>query len=434
MKLPEQSPVVAIVFEHCGPYHLSRIAKAQELLQVVPLQLHERSVTYGWDSQLGVVIGLETLLPGPIQRRSLRARLRRAWHDFFERHKVDVVCVNGWGDFGSLVSIECCVEQRIPFVLMSESSARDSSRGVIKEFIKSRIVGLASAALVGGSLHAEYVAQLGLPRDRISLGYDAVDNQFFANEAAKFRLKIDGGPNVEEGKMETDCAESETNDGRQILSSTHRPVSRYFLASARFVEKKNLPFLLGSYARYRQLAAASEEGDSTTEIWNLVLLGDGTIRPQLEALCCSLGISDGVTMPGFKQYAELPRFYAHAGAFIHASTTEQWGLVVNEAMASSLPILVSNHCGCAPDLVQEGINGWTFDPSNEAQLSELMLRMATLGSEARNSLGLASAEIISHWGPQRFGEGLAQASRLALSTKPVKPSWMDSVLMKLLSR
>jgi 1,2-diacylglycerol 3-alpha-glucosyltransferase len=51
-----------------------------------------------------------------------------------------------------------------------------------------------------------------------------------------------------------------------------------------------------------------------------------------------------------------------ASAFIQASTTEQWGLVVNEAMASGLPVLVSERCGCAPDLVKNGVNGYTFDP------------------------------------------------------------------------
>jgi glycosyltransferase involved in cell wall biosynthesis len=47
---------------------------------------------------------------------------------------------------------------------------------------------------------------------------------------------------------------------------------------------------------------------------------------------------------------------------VHASTTEQWGLVVNEAMAAGLPVLVSDRCGCAPDLVEVGVNGFTFDP------------------------------------------------------------------------
>ena len=81
-------------------------------------------------------------------------------------------------------------------------------------------------------------------------------------------------------------------------------------------------------------------------------------------------------MPGFKQYDELPIYYGLAGAFIHASTTEQWGLVVNEAMAAGLPVIVSERCGCAPDLVENGRNGFTFDPYDVDALTHLMLKMA----------------------------------------------------------
>ena len=118
-------------------------------------------------------------------------------------------------------------------------------------------------------------------------------------------------------------------------------------------------------------------------------------------------------MPGFKQYEELPSYYAAAGAFIHASTTEQWGLVVNEAMASGLPVLVSNRCGCASDLVQDGVNGWTFDPTDEEQLAELMLKISS-DEALRSEMGRKSQEIIANWGPERFASGIADAVQKAL--------------------
>ena len=68
----------------------------------------------------------------------------------------------------------------------------------------------------------------------------------------------------------------------------------------------------------------------------------------------ALGLDNDVIFPGFIQYDELPAYYGLAKAFIHASTVEQWGLVVNEALAAGLPVLVSERCGCAPDLVREG--------------------------------------------------------------------------------
>src|SRR5262249_59830905 len=99
-----------------------------------------------------------------------------------------------------------------------------------------------------------------------------------------------------------------------------------------------------------------------TAAWKLVLLGEGEQRAKLEGLRDALGLRNDVSMPGFKQYDELPAYYGLASAFVHTSTTEQWGLVVNEAMAAGLPVLVSERCGCGPDLVREGVNGFTFDP------------------------------------------------------------------------
>ncbi len=77
-------------------------------------------------------------------------------------------------------------------------------------------------------------------------------------------------------------------------------------------------------------------------------------------------------LPGFKPYDELPVYYALANAFVHASTSEQWGLVVNEAIATGLPVIVSNRCGCAPELVNG--NGFTFDPTNEDELTDAAVR------------------------------------------------------------
>jgi glycosyltransferase involved in cell wall biosynthesis len=123
-----------------------------------------------------------------------------------------------------------------------------------------------------------------------------------------------------------------------------------------------------------------------------------------------------VHLPGFKQYDELPVYYALANAFVHASTTEQWGLVVNEAIASGLPVIVSERCGCVPELVQG--NGFTFNPMDEDELASLLFRMATSSEDDRRRLGDASYMIAANFVPDRFGEGLERAARVALELTP----------------
>ena len=133
-----------------------------------------------------------------------------------------------------------------------------------------------------------------------------------------------------------------------------------------------------------------------------MLLGDGPLKSDLCRLISDLGLQHSVLLPGFKQYPELPAYYGLASAFVHASTTEQWGLVVNEAMASGLPVLVSNRCGCAADLVQEGVNGFTFDPFNVEQLAQLMFQISAFQPFRLSAFGSASREIISRVGSGAF--------------------------------
>lgn len=277
-----------------------------------------------------------------------------------------------------------------PLVLMSESTAWDEPRVGWREAVKSRIVRMFDAALVGGRPQAEYVVQLGMPRERVFLGYDVVDNTHFARSAA---------PPPEIARW----------DGRP-----------FFLCSARLIQKKNLPRLLEAFARYRAMAAASA--------WNMVLLGDGELRAQLEAKAAELGLGAALLMPGFRQYPELPGWYQAASCFVHASTSEQWGLVVNEAMAAGLPVLVSNRCGCARDLVHEGVNGFTFDPFDVEQLAVLMYRIAH-GDVDRAAMGAASQKIIADWGPERFARGLKDAVECAIAQPRRKLALADRALL-----
>jgi glycosyltransferase involved in cell wall biosynthesis len=137
-------------------------------------------------------------------------------------------------------------------------------------------------------------------------------------------------------------------------------------------------------------------------------------------------------MPGFKQYPDLPAYYGLAKAFIHASTTEQWGLVVNEAMASGLPVLVSNRCGCAMNLVKDGVNGFTFDPFNVEEMAEVMLRLTETPKHRLTEMGDASREIISNWGPERFAKGLHDAVETALKNPRPRARLLDHLLLKAL--
>jgi glycosyltransferase involved in cell wall biosynthesis len=158
-----------------------------------------------------------------------------------------------------------------------------------------------------------------------------------------------------------------------------------------------------------------------------VVLGDGPLRETLDTQLSTLNLNEHVYLPGFKPYDELPVYYALANAFVHASTTEQWGLVVNEAIASGLPVIVSNRCGCAPELVNS--NGFTFDPTNEHELTARLLEMASLSDEERKHLGDNSYRIAANFAPERFGEGLERAASVAMRVPQKRFGVMDRALL-----
>jgi glycosyltransferase involved in cell wall biosynthesis len=402
----ERKPAVAVVFHHIGPYHHARLNAAADRLSVTGIEWSAKGYDAWGVAEAPARYHKISLFPEATRHYPAAAQLRQALCSTLEQATPDVVAVNGWNNFGSLAAANCCVERRIPMVVMSESARQDEARTWWKEIIKRRIVDLYCAALVGGQRHVEYLVELGMPRDRIFTGYDVVDNDYFRQKAEEIR--------------------SQTSEVRKKYGLPEN----YFLASARFIEKKNLPRLIRAYAAYRQKSqgtGVTDPGYNLGAPWDLVLLGDGPLRETLNAQLATLNLHPHVHLAGFKQYDELPVYYAFANAFVHASTTEQWGLVVNEAIASGLPVIVSERCGCAPELVQG--NGFTFDPMDEHELASLLFKMATLSDDERKRLGDASLRITENISPERFGEGLERAARVALELTPNRFGVIDRALL-----
>jgi 1,2-diacylglycerol 3-alpha-glucosyltransferase len=382
---------VAVIFHRLGPYHCARLEAAARHCDVTAIEVVAETQDYAWSpvKDTGGYSRLTLFTSGDTRTMSAKQVFGRV-ENALQNCPPDAVAIPGWSDKGALAALRWCMETGTPAILMSESTALDESRVRWREWIKERIARLYSTALVGGQRHVDYLVELGMPRDQIFTGYDVVDNDYFARSAIEIRnLKFE-------------------------IRKEYGLRENYFLASARFIEKKNLPTLIRAYARYRQLAGNRDDGQQTTDNrpWDLVLLGDGPLKTDLCRLIDDLRLRNRVLMPGFKQYEELPVYYALARAFVHASATEQWGLVVNEASASGLPVIVSNRCGCVPELVQD--NGFTFDPMNQHELASRLFEMASLSDDERERLGYASRRIATNLRPNRFGEGLKRAATMAI--------------------
>src|SRR5919198_4634320 len=183
----ERKPAVAVVFHHIGPYHHARLNTAAGRLSVTGFEWSAKGYDAWGTAATPPRYHKVSLFPNAAACRPGNAELQRGFWSALEHVRPDVVAVNGWNNFGSLVAANCCVRGGIPMVVMSESSRQDEPRAWWKEAIKRRIAGLYSAALVGGQRHVEYLVELGMPRERIFTGYDVVDNNYFRRRAVEVR-------------------------------------------------------------------------------------------------------------------------------------------------------------------------------------------------------------------------------------------------------
>jgi glycosyltransferase involved in cell wall biosynthesis len=111
---------------------------------------------------------------------------------------------------------------------------------------------------------------------------------------------------------------------------------------------------------------------------------------------------------GFQNQSELPKFYSAADVFVFPSENEPWGLVLNEVMCASLPVITSREIGAAPDLVHEGKNGFMFEAGNVDELTSYLKRIV-VDPKMRKRLGEESRRIIEMWDYESCLRGIASA-------------------------
>jgi glycosyltransferase involved in cell wall biosynthesis len=144
----------------------------------------------------------------------------------------------------------------------------------------------------------------------------------------------------------------------------------------------------------------------------LMFVGTGELESRLRQTVADHSVPD-VIFVGFLNRSEIGQAYIAADLLVLPSAVnETWGMVVNEAMNFSLPVIVSDKVGCAPDLVQNGDNGYVFDYRAVQDLTNLLAKLVT-DSDLRKRLGRRSLERITQWSPRVAADGLIEAALAA---------------------
>jgi glycosyltransferase involved in cell wall biosynthesis len=374
---------IAVVIVNYGPYHLAR-ARALNMIGKVDasfIELASSVESHPWlsaapESQ----ITLRTMCAGPFEERTYR-EMARALTRSLDEIDPEVVITTSFRPFIMLKAARWARSHGKRTIFFYETTPWDKHRSRVAEAVKRiAIARYYDAAFAGGTAHRDYLLKLGMSAERIWGPYDVVDNKYFAEEARKVRL-----------------------DSVRWREKLGLP-DHYFLYVGRLSSEKNLLRLVEAHRLYM-------DNDKTG--WPLVIVGDGPQRNELQEMVSDRDGKSVILKP-FQQVDVLPGYYALAECLVLASTVDPWGLVVNEAMASGLPILVSTLCGSGLDLVEEGRNGFHFDPYDIAALSTLMARITSLSDCERRKMAKESEKLISNYRPEVWADRLVACAEAVM--------------------
>jgi 1,2-diacylglycerol 3-alpha-glucosyltransferase len=366
---------LCILLHQIGPYHHARLNALAREFDVLAIEIRATSTEYYWT-------GLDH---GECNYTAVRAYANIGVNSVFEQYRIDLFLTYGWNETEYLYTLLYAKKKRIPVFSASDTFFEKKSRSYLLEYIKKYVIKSFDGFLVAGSKSMDYIYKYD-SQASIQTPFDVVDNALFF------------GQNTKERK------------------NNNLP-SCYILCVARFIWEKNLLVMLKAYSDYI---------GTTEKIMPLVLIGDGALRDEILSQIASLGITDSVHIVSWVEYQSLPSYFQSASCLLLPSVSETWGLVVNEAMAAGLPVLVSEKCGCVPDLVQNGVNGIVFSPTQDgicAALSEF----SNLDNGSLSKMSDNSRRIIADYSLENHTSAVM---RLYNSSKYSKISLFSQIILK----
>lgn len=273
--------------------------------------------------------------------------------------KIELLHVAGWHGFVVLFSWFMARIKNVPFFVELDTKLSKDQSGLknkIKNKIYPLLFSLPTCFLPAGKKQSDFLQHYGVEKSRIVMHQMTVD-------VSRLMKSID--------------------QLRHDVTTKNIDHSCRFLFVGRLVERKGLSVLLKAFDT---VIAHNNQ-------CQLIIVGDGELnREVLAATKCTKNI----IYYGHLEGADLLKQYASADVFILPAFDEPWGLVINEAMAASLPVIVTEDVGCTDDLVKQGVNGFLIPTGDDICLSDKMLALAN-NSVLRRNMGKSSRELIMNW-------------------------------------
>ena len=383
---------ILIVLRNIGPYHNSRFESLIKInIKVSVFETRPESKEYLWGTSNNYKYDVYKFPKSLFPEKDIP---NKKIDLFFENHipsiEPDVIISIGWADRSYQRLLLYGNIHKIPVIIVSDSiinTEKHKRRIFIKEFIKKIILKGYSSAFVAGTESKKYLLKLGFDEAKIFSPWDVVDNKFYKNHIPNAVIFKDN----------------------------------YFLCVSRLLERKNLLNLIKSYSDYKNKGGK----------WGLKIIGSGAQYSKLVEMSEMISNKENFEIINWLQIDKLVDYYKNASAFILPSYFDNWGLVVNEAIASSLPCIVSENCGCAVDLIEHNISGLIFDPYNIQELSFFMKRIENQGKKEREKMINLAIQNLNKFDLDNFSINFKEAINLA-KMKP-RSSFFTKIILRFIS-
>lgn len=300
------------------------------------------------------------------------------------RYSPDIIITGGYQHPGYLLAALYAAVSRKRLILWCESNKYDyRDNHPLKESYKRWFVRNCSAYIVPGRASLEYLLSLGAVADKIFTAPNAVDNDYFGQSRDRYR------------------------QGRETFKQSRGYPEKLILYVGRLIEQKGVLDLIKAF---EMIFRKHPE-------WGLLLVGTGEQEEECRDYCRNNEISN-VFFAGFIHQEDIPVYYAISDCLVLPTHSDPWGLVLNEAMASGLPVVCSDVAGAACNLISPGENGYIFKKGDAHQLAAYISDILS-DDKKRMMMGQRSLEIIKGYSPAECAGGFIRAACLTAGRQEI---------------
>jgi len=303
-----------------------------------------------------------------------------------QRERFDVLVIGGWSLLATQLAIVWARLHKVPYLLISENhllEARPRWIRALKAAVLPHLVRSAAGHLVTGTLAREHQIHYGARPDTITVFPNTVDVEQFGWRSDELR-----------GRRAELRSSLGISDDAVVVTQV-----------SRFIPFKGPDEAIEAVARARSL---------TNRPLHLVLVGSGPMEDQLAA--CARELALDVTFAGWRSGDELLEAYAATDVFLLLSRREPWGIVVNEAAACGLPLVLTEAVGAAADLLIPGENGELVHSGDIEEQAYAIARLAN-DDALRSRYGRRSRELAAPWGYDSSVATFVAAMRAATAAR-----------------